>query len=51
MTEINTAQDGASGADRKGLFAALGLFGAFLASACLSPRLWLLRNRRPPQLR
>ena len=34
MTELNTAQDGASGADRKGLFAALGLFGAFLASAC-----------------
>ena len=34
MTEFNTTQDGASGADRKGLFAALGLFGAFLASAC-----------------
>ena len=34
MTELNTTQDEASGADRKGLFAALGLFGAFLASAC-----------------
>lgn len=34
MTELNTTQAGATGADRKGLFAALGLFGAFLASAC-----------------
>lgn len=34
MTELNTSRDGASGADRKGLFAALGVLGALLASAC-----------------
>lgn len=34
MTELNTSQDGASGADYKGLFASLGVLGAFLASAC-----------------
>ena len=34
MTELNTSQDGASGADCKGLFASLGVLGAFLASAC-----------------
>ena len=34
MTELNTSQDGASGADHKGLFASLGVLGAFLASAC-----------------
>ena len=34
MTELNTSQDGASGADHKRLFASLGVLGAFLASAC-----------------
>lgn len=34
MTELNITQGAASGADHRGLFAALGLFGAFLASAC-----------------
>lgn len=34
MTELNSDRDGAPEADRKGLFAALGLLGALLASAC-----------------
>lgn len=34
MTELNSAQEGAPEAGRKGLFATLGLLGAFLASAC-----------------
>ena len=34
MTELNTSRDGASGPDRKGLFATLGVLGALLASAC-----------------
>lgn len=34
MTELNSVRDGISATDRKGLFAAVGLAGAFLASAC-----------------
>ena len=34
MTEMNSAPDGISVADHQGLFAASGLFAAFLASAC-----------------
>lgn len=34
MTDLDTSQDRASGTDRKGLFPALGLLGAFLTSAC-----------------
>ena len=34
MAELNNTQDGASGADHKGLFATLGVLGAFLVSAC-----------------
>lgn len=34
MTELNTTQGADSAPDRKGLFATLGVLGAFLASAC-----------------
>lgn len=34
MTELDTTRDDASPPNRKGLFAALGMFGALLASAC-----------------
>jgi mercuric ion transport protein len=34
VTDIHNTETSRSGADRKGVFAALGLAGAFLASAC-----------------
>jgi len=34
MTELNTTRNDVSAPDRKGLFATLGVLGAFLASAC-----------------
>ena len=34
MTELDTTRDDASPPNHKGLFAALGMFGALLASAC-----------------